>query len=161
MEQILIRRGLSYQTFEAGFVATVFMLAIFYAAPLAGLLTFDMAALFASDVREGLEAVLGSGAWWLAFVSLFVFGTYLIPTLYGATFFKLWPSYSFLKGIAWGATLWLLMMILILPALGAGFFGHYLLNVDGRWHFSSLLGFLVYGAVFGWMRERVSWELGV
>ena len=57
------------------------------------------------------------------------------------------PGPTIVKGLAWGAILWVMAEELIMSILGSGFFGD---TSGGLWvALSSLSGYLVYGALQG------------
>jgi uncharacterized membrane protein YagU involved in acid resistance len=123
----------------AGFVGTVaitFMM--YFVAPMMMGQPMDIAAM--------LGSMLG-GCWIAGMVLHFVNGTVIFPLIYTAVLYHVLPGAPAVKGLIWGAVLWLLAQILVMPMMGGGFFSA---NAGGMAAvMGSLMGHLVYGAILG------------
>ncbi len=73
-------------------------------------------------------------------------GAVLFPLAFAFLSVRL-PGPAVVKGLAWGAILWLLAQGLLIPALGCGFLGYRGGSVSAAT--SSLAGYLVYGVIQG------------
>ena len=73
-------------------------------------------------------------------------GAVLFPLAFAFLFVRL-PGPAVVKGLAWGAILWLLAQGLLVPALGCGLLGYRGGSVSAA--ASSLAGYLVYGVLQG------------
>lgn len=83
----------------------------------------------------------------LGLVLLHVFnGSIVFPLAFGLMAMRVRGPWM-LKGLVWGAILWLLAGAVIMPMSGFGYFGY---DADGwRVAVSSLAGHLAYGAILG------------
>ncbi len=64
----------------AGFVATVGMGVLTYAAPMMGMPKMDVAAMLGSMASQGMAAP-GSGAWWMGMLAHVINGTIIFPLM--------------------------------------------------------------------------------
>jgi hypothetical protein len=122
----------------AGFAATiVFTLATYYAAPLLTGFPLDIGAYFTDKL--GGNAMLGAMLHYLAGTIAFPLGYVVIgPVL---------PGSLPVKGLAYGVAVWLVAMLVVFPATGAGLFMSNMVGLDAV--IASLIGHLIYGAVLG------------
>lgn len=128
-----------------GFVATIVMTLLIYGAPIFGMPSLDVAQMLGGlfGVAEPYNAL-----WWFGMVWHFVNGTILFALIYAAAVYPLLSGSPTGRGTVWGVVLWLLSMIVALPALDAGFFAAQ--TSAPVWIvFGFLLGHLVYGAILG------------
>lgn len=125
----------------AGFVATiVFTLSTFYAAPLLTGFPLDIAAYLTGKL--GGNAMLGAMLYYLA-------GTIVFPLGYVAIGPFL-PGRPPLKGLAYGAAVWLAAMLIIFPMMGAGLFMSNSAGAAGAAAaIASFIAYLIYGGVLG------------
>ncbi len=132
----------------AGFIATLVMTMLIYMAPLMGMPHMDIAAMLGSLMHGGQMPAVQSGPWWLGMVAHFMMGTLLFPLLYAYVIYGLLPGKPWARGLAWGFILWLLMMVMVMPMMGKGFFAG---NTPQPFLFmmGTLIGHLLYGAVLG------------
>jgi uncharacterized membrane protein YagU involved in acid resistance len=123
----------------AGFVGTVAItLMMYFVAPMMTGQPMDIAAM--------LGSMLG-GSWIAGMVLHFVNGTVIFPLIYTAVLYHVLPGGPVVKGLIWGAVLWLLAQILVMPMMGGGFFSA---NAGGMPAvIGSLMGHLVYGLLLG------------
>lgn len=142
MRENKIRRSIM-----AGFVATLIMTAVMYLAPLIGMPKMDVAAMLGSFLT-GSEAAPFSGAWNLGMLIHFINGTFIFPIIFVLLFYTRISTKVWIEGMAFGALLWFLSQVFVMPLMGAGFFSGQaaspVLMVIG-----SLLGHLIYGFVLG------------
>lgn len=131
----------------AGFVATVGMSVLMYAAPMMGMPKMDVAAMLGSMVSQGMPAP-GSGAWWMGMLAHFINGTIIFPLIYAYALYPALPGEPWLKGTMWGLVLWFLSQAMVMPMMGLGFFASKapaaMMGVIG-----SLIGHAAYGALLG------------
>ena len=117
-----------------GLVATAVMTVLMFMALAMGLPPMNIGAMLGSVMGGSL--VLG----WTAH---FMIGT-VLAIIYAALFATRLPGPSFLRGALYGLLPWLAAQLVVMPMMGAGFFG----GSFGA-AFGSLMGHLVYGAVLG------------
>lgn len=98
------------------------------------------------DIARMLGSMLGDN-WWAGMIMHFVNGTIVFPVIFALLLVKRLPGVPIVKGIIWGAILWLLAQAVVMPMMGAGFFSAHaggMMAVMG-----SLMGHLVYGGLLG------------
>jgi hypothetical protein len=122
-----------------GLVGTIAMtMMMYWVGPLMGLMKMDIAG--------GLGGMLGIG-WAGGMVVHFMNGTLIFPGIYAGLFSAVLPGSPLLKGLLWGAILWLLAQLIVMPMLGGGVFSA---NMGGAMAaMGSLGGHLVYGGLLG------------
>jgi uncharacterized membrane protein YagU involved in acid resistance len=122
-----------------GFVGTLGITVMMYwAGPLMGIGKMDIA--------QSLGAMLGIG-WAGGMLLHFLNGTVIFPTIYVLLLYRRLPGTPVVKGLAWGAILWLLAQLVVMPMMGGGLFSA---NMGGAMAaMGSLVGHLVYGALLG------------
>jgi uncharacterized membrane protein YagU involved in acid resistance len=118
----------------SGLVATAVMTVIMLMAPAMGLPPMNIGAM--------LGSVMG-GSLFLGWMAHFVTGT-VLAIIYAAVFAPRLPGPRFLRGALYGLLPWLAAQLVVMPMMGAGFFGGSFGAALG-----SLMGHLVYGAVLG------------
>lgn len=124
----------------AGFVATLVLTGImYYVAPL--MLPGPM------DVAQMLAGVLGT-SWMVGMVVHFILGTLVFPLIYVYALYPVLPGAPWVKGLVWGAILWVAAELLLVPMAGGGVF-HSASPAGVMGVMGSLIGHLVYGAVLG------------
>lgn len=85
-------------------------------------------------------------------IALHIFeGAILFPLAFAFLSVRL-PGPAVVKGLIWGAVLWLLAQGLLAPTLGCGFLDDRAGNVNAM--MSSLIGYLVYGGLQGLIAGR-------
>jgi hypothetical protein len=139
----------------AGFVATLVMTMLIYAAPLLGVPKMDFAAmlgeLFAAP-GQGPEAVPtpapGSTLWWIGMGIQFVNGALIFPLVYAYLLYPVLSGAPWWKGFQWGLILWVLSQAVVMPMMGLGYFSaktsQPMLAVVG-----SFIGHAIYGILLG------------
>ena len=126
------------RTMLGGLVGTiVFTMLMYIGAPMMGLQKMDIAAMLGSML----------GGWTMGMAMHFVNGVILFPLIYAFVLFSKLPGSPVTKGILWGLTLWLMAGLLVMPTMGAGFFGTAHGGVMAA--VASLMGHVVYGALLG------------
>lgn len=121
-----------------GFVATVVLSAIMIAKNMIGLMPqLDVIAMLSNMLG------VGTGGAWLVH---FFIGTILWGGLFALIDPQLPAQSHWAKGTWFGAGAWLLMMIIVMPMAGAGFFG---MDIDIMAPVMTLLLHLIFGAVMG------------
>jgi len=100
----------------------------------------------AMDIAAMLGSVMG-GSWVLGMMAHLANGIVVFPLIYILVVSQHLPGAPWLRGIVWGVVLWLLAQLVMLPAMGSGFFGARAGGMPSA--ISSLLGHLVYGVVLG------------
>ena len=82
----------------AGFVATVGMSVLMYAAPMMGMPKMDVAAMLGSMVSQGMPAP-ASGAWRIGMIAHFINGMIIFPLIYAYALYPALPGAPWLKGV--------------------------------------------------------------
>jgi hypothetical protein len=98
------------------------------------------------DIAGMLANMIG-GAWAMGMAAHLLNGVVIFPLVYALVIFRYLPGPPFLKGVLWGALLWLAAEAMVMPMAGAGFFSS---EIGGaKAVFAALVGHLVYGALLG------------
>jgi hypothetical protein len=119
-----------------GFVATIVMTLMMYVvSPMMGI---EM------DIAQMLGSMLG-GSWAAGLMMHFVNGTIVFPLLFGLVLYKWLPGTPVVKGLAWGAILWLVAQVMVMPMMGAGLFSSAMGGMMAAG--GSLIGHLAYGGL--------------
>ena len=100
----------------------------------------------AMDIAALLGSVMG-GSWALGMMAHLANGIVVFPLMYVLGVSQRLPGAPWLRGMVWGIVLWLLAQLVMLPAMGSGFFGARAGGMPSA--ISSLLGHLVYGLALG------------
>ena len=121
-----------------GFVGTLALTFMMYkGAPMMGMMKLDMAA--------RLGQILGS--WTAGMVMHFFIGTVVYALSYALLAYRFLPGPPVVKGLVWGAVLWLGLELVGMPMMGAGLFS---MKAGGmKAAIPALVGHLVYGALLG------------
>ena len=126
------------RTMLGGLVGTIVLTLLMYiGAPMMGIPKMDIAAMLGSML----------GGWTVGMVMHFINGAILFPLIYAFALFSKLPGTPVTKGILWGVTLWLMAGLLVMPMMGAGFFGT--ANGGMMAAAASLIGHVVYWALLG------------
>jgi uncharacterized membrane protein YagU involved in acid resistance len=121
-----------------GFVGTLAITLLMYkGAPMMGIPKMDIAAMLGSML----------GGWTTGMVMHFINGVVLFPLIYAFVLFSKLRGAPVGKGIFWGVTLWLVAGLMVMPMMGAGFFGT--ANGGLMAAAASLMGHVIYGALLG------------
>lgn len=98
------------------------------------------------DISRLLGKMLG-GSWPAGMAMHVMLGTIVFPLLYAFLVYGMLPGKPVFKGIAWGAMLWLVAQLVVMPIMGAGLFSA---NAGGlAAAMGSLMGHAIYGALLG------------
>ncbi len=132
-------KGISARFIRAGVTATLGMAAMtMFVAPLMGV-HMDIATSLAGMMRM---------PWAAGLAAHFMLGIIVFPLAFAFVFADRVPGSSAIRGLIFGAVLWLMMEAAVMPMLGAGFFG---VNGPGMMGAAAaLMAHLVYGAILGW-----------
>ncbi len=134
------------KSMTGGLVGTLAMtIMMYFLAPMMGMPKMDIAA--------SLGNMLGIG-WIGGLLTHFINGAVIFPLIYARLLYRALPGTPAVKGLQWGAILWLLAQTVVMPMMGGGVFSSRMggmLAVAG-----SLLGHLVYGALLGAIAGRAA-----
>lgn len=121
-----------------GFVGTLTMTLMMYKiGPMMGMMKMDIAAMLGNML----------GGWTMGMMMHFINGTIIFPLIYTFLLFRILPGAPVIKGLIWGAILWLLAQLIVMPMMGGGVFSS---NMGGMTAVvGSLAGHIVYGALLG------------
>jgi uncharacterized membrane protein YagU involved in acid resistance len=98
-----------------------------------------------TDIVGTLAEVLGG--WKMGMLVHIFNGVVVFPLAYAFVAYRLFPGPPAAKGAAFGAGLWLVSQLIVLPLMGAGFFSA---NIGGvRASAVLLLGHIAYGGLLG------------
>lgn len=122
----------------AGFVATVVLSALMLLKAMMGLMP-------ELNVIAMLANMTGGGPL-MGWIAHFAIGTILWGGLFAYLEPRIPGGSDWIKGMAFGIAAWLLMMIVVMPMAGAGFFGA---NLGMMAAVATLVLHLIYGAVLG------------
>lgn len=131
----------------AGFVATLVMTIIMYAAPMMGMPKMDIAAMLGS-LLSTQPAVPGSGSWWMGMVMHFIDGSIIFSLIYAYWLYPALPGAPWVKGLVWGLILWFLAQAAVMPMMGMGFFSANAPQAQMAF-VGSLIGHIIYGVLLG------------
>jgi hypothetical protein len=110
------------------------MIVLMFVSPLIVGHELDMAQAFGSWIGLGLDIVLG---------------TVVFPLVYAFFLHGVLPGPDAIQGIVSGFIFWLFAQAIVMPLLGAGFFGTKMTGL--MMATGSLIGHLVYGTLLGWI----------
>ena len=99
--------------------------------------------------KMDIAAMLGQmvGGWAMGMAMHFINGTIIFPLIYALVLYRFLPGPPLVKGILFGAILWLIAQLMVMPMVGAGVFSS---SAGGMMAaVSSLVGHAVYGALLG------------
>ena len=119
-----------------GLVGTIVLTMLMYiGAPMMGIPKMDIAGMLGSML----------GGWTMGMAMPFINGAILFPLIYAFVLYSKLRGSPVTKGIFWGVALWLAAGLLVMPTMGAGFFG----TTHGGMMAAaaSLVGHIVYGAL--------------
>jgi hypothetical protein len=126
-----------------GLVATSVVTAMIYVGPALGLDPLDFAAMLGAVIVGGLAEPMIIGL-----LIHLVNGSIIFPTVFVFLLYRMLPGPSWLRGMAWGITLWVLLQLVLMPLAGMGLFSskapHPMLSV--AW---SLAMHGLYGIILG------------
>lgn len=123
---------------SAGFVATLVLSVLMVAKGMMGLMP-DL------NVIKMLGQMSGGGPT-MGWIGHFVIGTVFWGIGYAVLYHWIPGSAPWVKGLLFGIAAWLLMMIMVMPMAGAGFFG---LNLGPMAPIMTLMLHAIFGAVLG------------
>ncbi len=129
----------------AGFAATVVLSALM-------LLKGSMGLMPQLNVIAMLAHMAGFGGPVLGWIAHFLIGTVLWGVLFALLYARLPGSEPVAKGMIFAVGAWLLMMIIVMPMAGAGFFG---LKLGIMAPVMTLILHLIWGAVLGYVYKSL------
>ena len=100
------------------------------------------------DIAGMLGNMMG-GSWAIGMAAHLVNGVVIFPLIYTFVVYRYLPGPPLLRGVLWGAVLWLLAETMVMPMAGAGFFSSEIGGAKAA--FAALMGHLVYGALLGYI----------
>lgn len=103
------------------------------------------------DLAGSLSSMLGVG-WTVGLLAHFMMGAILFPLIYALGLYRLLRGAPVLRGMQWGAALWLLSQTIVMPMMGAGFFSAH--AGGAMMAMGSLLNHAIYGALLGAIAGR-------
>jgi uncharacterized membrane protein YagU involved in acid resistance len=121
---------------------------------LAGTVVMTMMMRFVAPMMLGhpmdIAAMLGNmmgGSWAIGMAVHLMNGIVIFPLVYAFLVFRYLPGPPVARGMIFGAILWLVAEIMVMPMAGAGFFSS---EIGGaKAVMAALMGHLVYGALLG------------
>lgn len=123
-----------------GFAGTVAMtLMMIFVAPMMGV---------HMDIAASLATML-NGPWAIGMLVHLMMGVLIFSVVYGYLLQRRLPGSAPVRGMIWGAVLWLMLEAFVMPMLGNGFFGAD--GPGGKGAMAALLAHLAYGALLGWI----------
>ena len=128
----------------AGLIGTATMTALLLIEPSIGLPNIAMGQILGGSL--GLASALPNVGAALGWVLHFLIGA-LFAVLYAAALERRLPGTPVIRGVLFGALLFLLAQVAFMPFVGGGFFS----RGDGELLLGSLIGHLLYGSVVGWI----------
>jgi len=138
----------------AGFVATVVLSVLMLLKAAAGMMPEMNAIRMLSQMANGYLGLPATPV--IGWLAHFVIGTILWGILFALLLDPLPGGNRIGKGVVFSIGAWLLMMIIVMPLAGAGFFA---LNIGIAAAIATLVLHLVFGAVlgavYGWMEGRL------
>jgi len=97
----------------------------------------------------GMLANMMGGVWAVGMAAHLMNGVVIFPLVYAFIVFRYLPGPPLLRGVIWGAVLWVVAEALVMPMAGAGFFSS---EIGGaKAVMAALMGHLVYGALLGYI----------
>ena len=105
-------------------------------------------------VHMDIAAMLGSmlGGWTAGMIAHLMNGTIVFPLVYALVIYRFFKGSPLLRGALFGAGLWLMAQLVVLPMMGAGLFSA---NAGGAVAAgASLMGHLIYGSLLGSIAGR-------
>jgi Thiol:disulfide interchange protein len=131
-----------------GFIATLAMTMMMYAAPMMGMPKMDLAGMLASMFSGGQPPQAMSGMWWMGMLIHFINGSVVFALIYAYVLYGWLAGSPWLRGLTLGLILWFLAQVMVMPMMGAGVFSANtpapMMMVVG-----SLMGHMIYGAILG------------
>jgi hypothetical protein len=97
----------------------------------------------------GMLANMMGGVWAIGMAAHLMDGVIIFPLIYALVIYRYLPGPPLLRGVLWGAALWLAAEAMVMPMAGAGFFSS---EIGGaKAVFAALMGHVVYGALLGYI----------
>ena len=133
------------QAILGGFAGTALMTLMLYTvAPMMGV---------HMDIAASLGQMMG-GSWFLGLMMHFVNGSIIFPLIFALTLYPRLPGGPLTKGMTFGAALWLVAQLMVMPIMGGGFFSAKMGGMMAA--AASLTNHLIYGGMLGWIASPKS-----
>ena len=100
------------------------------------------------DIAGMLANMIG-GVWAIGMAAHLMNGVVIFPLVYAFLVFRYLPGPPLLRGVRWGAVLWVVAETMVMPLAGAGFFSSEIGGLKAV--MAALMGHLVYGALLGYI----------
>jgi hypothetical protein len=100
------------------------------------------------DIAGMLANMIG-GVWAIGMAAHLMNGVVIFPLVYAFLVFRYLPGPPLLRGVIWGAVLWVVAETMVMPLAGAGFFSSEIGGLKAV--MAALMGHLVYGALLGYI----------
>jgi len=115
--------------------------------PAMSALTYVLAPVF--GVNTDIVTMLGEmlGGWRMGMLVHILNGAVIFPVVFVFLLYRFLPGSPITRGIVFGALLWLISEVLVMPIMGAGFFSAHIGGLKAT--VVSLLGHVVYGWFLG------------
>jgi hypothetical protein len=97
----------------------------------------------------GMLANMMGGVWAIGMAAHLMNGVVIFPLVYAFLGFRYLPGPPLLRGVIWGAVLWVVAEAMVMPMAGAGFFSSEIGGAKAA--VAALMGHLVYGALLGYI----------
>ena len=97
----------------------------------------------------GMLANMMGGVWAIGMAAHLMNGVVIFPLVYTFLVFRYLPGPPLLRGVIWGAVLWVVAEAMIMPMAGAGFFSSEIGGTKAA--AAALMGHLAYGALLGYI----------
>lgn len=97
----------------------------------------------------GMLANMMGGVWAIGMAAHLMNGVVIFPLVYAFLVFRYLPGSPLLRGVIWGAVLWVVAEAVVMPMAGAGFFSSEIGGAKAA--AAALMGHLVYGALLGYI----------
>jgi uncharacterized membrane protein YagU involved in acid resistance len=137
-----------------GFLGTIGLTVLLYAGPMMGLPRMNLPTMLGTMFVADMGA-----AFWLGTIIHFIIGSVILALAYALFFRQVLPGQPWAKGAIYGLIPWLVLMVVVMPMLGAihpliasgmmmapGFFAS---NLGPMAVVGALIAHLVYGVILG------------
>jgi uncharacterized membrane protein YagU involved in acid resistance len=105
----------------------------------------------------GMLGNMMRGNWAIGMAAHLVNGVVIFPLIYAFVVYRYLPGPPLLRGVLWGAVLWLLAETMVMPMAGAGFFSSEIGGAKAA--LAAMMGHLVYGALLGYIAGSAAPEV--
>lgn len=131
-----------------GLAATIVLTGLMYAAPAAGADVWNIPSMVAKAISFNNPIILGEGYWIWGFIIYVTFTVFVLPGCYAYWVYSYTPGPTWMRGLLYGAFLWLIVQILMMPLVGQGAFDRKG-PAPAAVVLSQLVLWLLYGLILG------------